>query len=161
MAGPLFSNTGMLIRTILHQDRIRIGIWIVSLAVLSYMTAGAFKGLYPTKESRQAIAETMMNPAMTAMLGKSYGIDNYTYGAMFAHEMLLFTAIAVAIMSILLTVRHTRAEEEDGRNEMIRSLPVGRLANLNGTFLVLALTNVLLAFIVGLGLYAMGIKSID
>ncbi|EDL66362.1 ABC transporter permease [Bacillus sp. SG-1] len=161
MAGPLFSNTGMLIQTILRQDRIRIGIWIVSLAILSYMTAGAFKGLYPTKESRQAIAETMMNPAMTAMLGKSYGIDNYTYGAMFAHEMLLFTAIAVAIMSILLTVRHTRAEEEEGRIEMIRSLPVGRLANLNGTLLVVALTNVLLAFIVGLGLYAMGIESID
>ncbi len=48
------------------------------------------------------MAQTMKNPAMTA------------------HQMLLLTAVAVAIMNILLMVRHTS-----------RSLPVGRLANLN------------------------------
>ncbi len=46
-----------------------------------------------------------------------------------AHQMLLLTAMAVGIMSILLVTRHTRADEEDGRIEMIRSLPAGRLAN--------------------------------
>ena len=30
------------------------------------------------KQDRQAIAETMLNPAMTAMVGPAYGIDNYT-----------------------------------------------------------------------------------
>ncbi|WP_409250819.1 ABC transporter permease [Bacillus sp. SCS-153A] len=161
MSSPLIHNTGLLFRTIFRQDRIRIGVWLISLAVLSFMTARSFKGLYPTKESRQAIAETMLNPAMTAMLGKAYGIEDYTYGAMFAHEMLLFTAILVAVMSILLTARHTRAEEEDGRIEMIRSLPSGRLANLSATLLVLALTYCLLAFIVGFGLYSLGIESMD
>ncbi|MDQ7862150.1 hypothetical protein RCO48_17630 [Peribacillus frigoritolerans] len=39
---------------------------------------------------------------------------------MMAHQMLLLTAMAVGIMSILLVTRHTRADEEDGRIEMIR-----------------------------------------
>jgi ABC-2 type transport system permease protein len=161
MGSSLFNKTGMLLGFILRQDRIRIPVWIISLGVLSLLTAGSFEGLYPTKESRQAIAETMMNPAMTAMLGKGYGIADYTYGAMFAHEMLLFTAIAVAIMSILFTARHTRSEEEDGRIEMVRSLPAGRLANLSAALLSLVLTNVLLGLLVGLGLYTMGIESMD
>ncbi|WP_456274643.1 ABC transporter permease [Bacillus sp. AK031] len=161
MTSQLFNKTGMVFRFVLRQDRIRIPVWLLSFAVLSLMTAASFEGLYPTEESRQAIAATMMNPAMTAMLGKGYGIDHYTYGAMFAHEMLLFTAVVVAIMSILLTARHTRAEEEDGRIEMVRSLPAGRLANLNATILSMVLTNVLLALIIGFGLFGLGIESID
>ncbi|MGF2616467.1 ABC transporter permease [Rossellomorea vietnamensis] len=161
MKGQLMTKTGLLFRFILRQDRVRVPVWIVSLSILSLLTAQSFEGLYPTKESRDAIAQTMMNPAMTAMLGKGYGIDNYTYGAMFAHEMLLFTAVLAAIMSILLTARHTRAEEEDGRIEMIRSLPAGRLANLTAAGLTLVLSNLLLALGTGLGLYAMQIESMD
>ncbi|MGM0847066.1 MAG: ABC transporter permease [Bacillota bacterium] len=161
MTGLLMNKTGALLRFILRQDRVRISVWIVSLAVLSFVTAQSFKGLYPTKESRDAIAKTMDNPAMTAMLGKGYGMDNYTYGAMFAHEMLLFSAILVAVMSILLTARHTRAEEEDGRIEMIRSLPAGRLANLTAASATLVLTNILLAVVVAAGLYALQIESMN
>ena len=114
-----------------------------------------------TEQERQAIAETMMNPAMTAMVGQGYGLDNYTIGAMMAHQMLLFTALSVGIMSILLVARHTRADEEDGRIEMIRSLPTGRLSNLNAAILVVCGTNVLLALLIGFGLYALGIESMD
>ena len=82
---------------------------------------------------------------------------NYeTIGSLFAHEMLLFTAIAVAIMNILLVGRSTRADEEDGRVELIRSLPVGRLAYLNGAMIVVVLTNVLLAVLIGAGISVLG-----
>ncbi|MBO1915323.1 hypothetical protein J4G37_62155, partial [Microvirga sp. 3-52] len=94
---------------------------------------------------RQSIVETMLNPAMTAMVGPAYGIDNYTIGAMFAHEMLLFTAIAFGLMSILLVARHTRSDEEDGRIELIRSLPTGRLSNLASTVVVVSGVNILFA----------------
>ncbi|MFP3361877.1 ABC transporter permease, partial [Planococcus sp. SIMBA_143] len=75
--------------------------------LITCMTAMALSNLYSSSESRQIMAETMVNPAMTAMLGKGYGLDNYTIGAMMAHQMLLFTAIAMAIMNILLVARHT------------------------------------------------------
>lgn len=161
MSKQPLKHTGMLVRFILRQDRLRIPIWIIALVLITFSTAISFSDLYQNQEERQAIAQTMRNPAMTAMVGHSGGLDNYTNGAMMAHQMLLFSAIAVAIMSILLVARHTRSEEEDGQLEMIRALPVGRLSNLSATILVVSGTNVLLAIIVGFGLYSLGIESLD
>ena len=123
-------------RFILRQDRVRIPIWIISLLLITFSTAISFSGLYENQQERQAIAQTMLNPVMTAMVGPSEGLDNYTNGTMLAHQMLLFTAIAVAIMNILLVAKHTRMEEEDEQVELIQAFPVGRLSNLSATVLV-------------------------
>lgn len=161
MAKHLYNNTGNLIRFILRRDRFRLLIWLFSLSAITLLVAKSFTALYSTAGERQAIAETMRNPAMSAMVGRGYGLDNYTNGAMMAHQMLLFTAIAVAIMSILFVARHTRAEEEDGRLELIRSLPTGRLSSLSATIIVMFGINTLLALVTGFGLYALRIESID
>lgn len=157
----LYNQMGILSRFIIRRDRIRLPIWLLSITLITIVTANAFTGLYGSELERLAVAETMRNPAMTAMVGQGYGLDNYTAGAMMSHQMLLFTAIAVAIMSILLVTRHTRADEEEGRIELIRSFPVGRLSNLSATVIVLFSANVLLALLVGFGLFALGIESID
>src|SRR5699024_5667952 len=130
-------------------------------SILTSEVAMAFTDLYPSDIERQTVAETMKNPAMAAMVGQGYGLDDYTNGAMLAHQMLLFTGIAVAIMSILFVARHTRADEEDGRIELVRSLPTGRLSNLTAGISVISGINVLLALLIGLGLYALGIESMD
>jgi ABC-2 type transport system permease protein len=157
----LYSQTGRMLRFILRRDRLRIPIWLLALSFLTIITASAFTDLYKSAQERQAIAETMRNPAMTAMIGPGYGLDDYTAGPMMAHQMLLFTAIVVAIMSILLVARHTRADEEEGRIELIRSLPVGKLSNASATVLVLFSINVLLALFIGFGLYSLQIESMD
>ncbi|UOR13739.1 ABC transporter permease [Halobacillus amylolyticus] len=161
MSKQLYSKSMELSRFIVRQDRIRIPVWLVALSAFTFLVAVSFTDLYATKQDREAIAETMGNPAMTAMVGQGYGLENYTFGAMMAHQTLLMTAVVVGIMSILLVTRHTRANEEDGRVEMIRSLPAGRLANLNATISVLFGTNVLLALLIGFGLYALGLESMD
>jgi len=161
MNKQLYYNTGILSQFMIRRDRIRLPIWLVSITLITILVANAFTDLYATDQESQAIAETMSNPAMSAMVGQGYGLDNYTTGAMMAHQMLLFTALAVAIMSILLVTRHTRADEEDGRIEMIRSLPTGRLSNLHATVLVVSVTNILLAVLVGFSLYALQIESMD
>lgn len=161
MAKQIFANTGILTRFILRRDRIRFPIWVLSLSALTVLVAEAFTNLYATAEERRLIAETMQNPAMVAMVGRGYGLANYTIGAMMAHQMLLFTALAVGVMNILLVARHTRVDEEEGRIELIRSLPTGRLSNLHATMLVLFGMNLLLALIIGFGLYALGIESMN
>ncbi|WP_078552387.1 ABC transporter permease [Bacillus alkalicellulosilyticus] len=157
----LFNQTGMMTQFVMRRDRIRLPIWLLSLTLLTFIITVSFTNLYQNEQERQAIAETMKNPAMTAMLGQGYGLDNYTLGAMMAHQMLLFTAIAVAIMSILLVTRHTRVDEEEGRVELVRSLPVGRLANVGATIIVFTGANVVLALVTGFGLYALQIESMD
>lgn len=157
----LFVNTGTISRLILRRDRARLIIWLFAISSVTWLTAKSFTGLYKTEQERQIIAETMRNPAMSAMTGRGYGLDNYTIGAMMAHQMLLFTALAVAIMSILLVNRHTRADEEDGRYELLRALPTGRLSNLCASLVINSSINILLAIVTGIGLYALHIDNMD
>ncbi|WP_042220618.1 ABC transporter permease [Oceanobacillus manasiensis] len=154
-------GTTTLLRFLVRRDRIRTPVFGSLLILITCMTTVALANLYNSSDSRQTMAETMVNPAMTAMLGKGYGLENYTIGAMMAHQMLLFTVIAMAIMNILLVARHTRADEEEGRVELIRSLPSGRLANLYATLILAFLTNMVIAILTGLGLYALGIESMN
>ncbi|GGK32223.1 exporter of polyketide antibiotics [Caldalkalibacillus thermarum] len=161
MSKHLYANTGKLSRFIIRRDRIRIPVWLLALTTVTVATATAFTHLYPTQAERQALAEVMINPAMTAMVGPGYGLDHYTLGAMMAHQMLVFTAVIVGIMNILLVTRHTRADEEQGRIELIRSLPTGRLSHLAAAILVICGVNVLLALMHGFGLYLLNIDSMD
>ncbi|SDI89778.1 ABC transporter permease [Natribacillus halophilus] len=151
-------KTGSLFRFMLRRDRLRMPLWLIGITFFTLAVPVAFVDLYASQQERDGMAETMANPAMTAMVGPA-DLDNYTIGVMSAHQMLLLTAVVVGLMSILLVTRHTRADEEDGRLEMIRALPVGRLSNLNATLLVLCATHVVLALITGFGLYALGIDS--
>ncbi|ANU24555.1 ABC transporter permease [Planococcus donghaensis] len=157
----LFEGTGTLIRFILRRDRLRLPIWLASFIAISVIVALAFAGLYPTNADRLVIAETMQNPAVIAMLGPGYGygLETYPIGAITAHEMLLMTSIVVALMNILLMIRHTRTDEEDGRIELVRSLPVGRLSNLLSTLIVLTSVNVVLALFLGFSLAVLGIEG--
>src|SRR5690625_2125045 len=95
------------------------------------------------------------------MLCKWYCFEDNTIVVMMAYQMILFTAIAVAIMSILFVVRHTRADEEAGRIELIRSFPTGRLANLSATIIVAFGINILLAMLLGGSLAVLQIESMD
>lgn len=155
-----FARTGKLVKFVVRQDWIKITLWLIGITFFTLIVPLAFEEMYDTQQERDTFAETMKNPAMTAMVGRG-DLDNYTIGAITAHEMLLFTAIAVGLMSILLVNRHTRVDEEDGRIELVRSLPVGRLAYLNATLIVYIITNVLLILMTGFGLYALGIESMN
>lgn len=122
------SGTWTLIRFILRRDRVRLPIWVLGVAGFFVLVAASFPDIYPTAEERQARATLMDNPTAYAFRGPGHGLDDYTYGAMLAHELLGFATIAVALMSIFLVVRHTRTEEEHGRLELIRAAVVGRYA---------------------------------
>lgn len=160
MAMSTFAKTGQLSKFILRLDRIRIPLWLFGLTVFTLMVPVSFMDLYDSQQERDGIATTMENPAMTVMVGPG-DLGNYTIGAMTAHQMLLLTAVVAGLMSIFLVTRHTRADEEDGRLELIRSLPAGRLSYLNATLLVLVGASLAIALINGLGLYALGIESMD
>ncbi|ALX48546.1 ABC transporter permease [Lentibacillus amyloliquefaciens] len=157
----MFNGTLLLTKLILRQQRFKLFIWLAGLIGVTLAAASAYPTMYPDMQAKQAFAITMENPAMIAMIGIGYDMEEYTaIGALFANEMLLFTAITVAIMNILLVTRMTRADEEDGRVEMIRSLPTGRLAYMSAAVIVIVLANVILALFTGLGLTALGIDGI-
>ncbi len=74
----------------------------------------------------------MASPAQRALYGPVY---NDSLGAVGIWKAGMFhTLIAVAV--ILTVIRHTRADEESGRAELIDSTVVGRYANLTGALLL-------------------------
>jgi ABC-2 type transport system permease protein len=84
--GPL-TGFGTLLRLIVRRDRIRVPLWILGIAGTQVAGAAAYPGLYPDPADRQVQADIMAsNPAMKAMSGPGYGIDDYTFGAMKTNE---------------------------------------------------------------------------
>jgi len=116
--------------------------------------------LMPEAADRAEFMTMLENPAMLAMVGPLYSVDVYTMGALYTLMMLVFMGIAVGIMNIFLVVRHTRADEELGRYEVLRSLPVGRLANVNAAMLTAVKVNVIMAILFALSMW-LGMNIID
>ena len=155
----MFTNSLKLIKFILRHEKISIPIWIVCMVVIASIMPIVYENAYPTEADLQAAAMLMQNPALVAIVGPSFGY--YTIGALFTQEILLFLVIAIAIMNIFFVVRHTRSDEELGRLEVVRSLPVGKLSNLNSTFMTAIFFNTLIAILTALGLSSTGVESID
>lgn len=158
--GQLMKGSIRLTRFIVRRDFVRLMLWVVSIAAITLAVPLAFQDLYPTQEQRNVLAETMRNPAMTAMVGPG-NLEHYTLGAMTAHQMLLMTAVAVALMNILLAVRFTRAEEESGITEMLRALAVGRRSPLMAALSVLVGVNLVLTLITWLGIASLRLEGLD
>ena len=154
-----FYNTGRLVRFMLGREKVISSVWIVILTLFSASLAPSLSGMFDAAGRAQFVV-TLDNPVMVAMMGPVYGADNYTAGAMYTGMMLLWVIITVAIMNIFLVSRHTRADEEKGRTEVVRSLPVGRLANLNAAMVTAVIINTVLGLLTGLGLAAMRVESI-
>jgi len=153
-----FDNTSRLVRFILRRERVTSSLWIGLLALFSIALAPGLANMFDAP-ARAAYALAADNPAMIAMMGPVYGIENFTIGAMYSNTMLLWVIIAVAVMNIFLVVRHTRSDEEKGRAEVVRSLPTGRLSNLSATMITAVVVNAALALFTGLGIALCGVGS--
>lgn len=147
-----FQGTLTLYKLMLKHEKVKILIWLISLISITLLTAVTYHNMYQNSEEIKAFALIVQNPVMKAMVGRGYPTEAYNTALVFAHEMFIFTAIAVAIMNIMFTVRLMRNDEEEGRVELIRSLPVGRYSYLLAASLVILLINVILILGIGLGL---------
>ncbi|MCL2529411.1 MAG: ABC transporter permease [Coriobacteriia bacterium] len=144
-------------RFILERERIISAIWIVAMAASAVGFAAMYPSLFSTSTELSGMAQTMNTPAMVALMGPVYGLDSLTTAMVMAQTCLIWFAIASAIMNIFFVNRYTRADEELGRLEMFRALPMGRLANIAATLFCVLLLNVLIASLTMAGLLAINI----
>src|SRR5699024_3611561 len=107
--------------------------------------------------------ETLQNPAMISMVGPTpieTGAD-YTLGAMYAHEMMLFCGLFAMILSVLHVIGHTRKEEDLGLLELVRSFQIGRQANSLAAFIEVTFINVILALFISGVMISFGAETIS
>ena len=144
---PTTTGVVPLVGLVLRRDRVRLPIWIVAIVLLVLFTAGSVKGLYKTQAELVAAAAPMYgNAAVIALNGPTYAID--TYGGQMVFQVGSFGYVAVALMGMFLVGRHTRADEEEGRTELIRATVVGRNAPVTAALVVAALTYTLLGVLI-------------
>ncbi|WAA10995.1 ABC transporter permease [Fervidibacillus albus] len=157
----MIKGTGQLTKLLFKKDRMKIAVWIMGLLFVTLAAASAYPNIFRTEQDIMAFRLTVGNPAMVAMIGPGYEPEDYSTATMFAHEMLLFTSIAVIVLNILLVGRATRSDEEEGQLELVRSFPVGRLSYLSAAIIEIFIINVTLSLFIGFGLFLTGLDGMD
>lgn len=132
--GPNFSGTIGMLRLYLRRDRISLPLWVLLLSVpLATVYVGSIEKVYPTQAARAGFAASIMaSPAQRALYGQVYNDSLGAVGIWKAGMFHLLIAVAV----ILTVIRHTRADEEAGRTELVDSTAVGRYASLSAALLL-------------------------
>lgn len=154
-AGGGLAGTVTLMRHLLRRDRIRLPIWVVVPVLLVTSTYSAYEGLYPTAASRAELTATMGTaPSLTLLYGRAY--DLTSAGGFTVWRVGGFVAVLLAIFAVLTVVRHTRAEEDAGRAEMLASGVVGRYALLAAAVATTVLASAAAGLLVALGLLGLG-----
>ncbi|NUP46764.1 MAG: ABC transporter permease [Catenulispora sp.] len=110
-------------------------VWVYALMATVGSTAYSLKKLYPNQADRDQLATSIAsNPSLRALYGPLY--DTHSLGALTAWRVLGFGGLLIGIMAMLLVTRHTRAEEESGRLELLGSGAVGRNAPLTAALYI-------------------------
>ena len=92
--------------------------------------------------------DARQTPATLALYGRIYADS---VGGLVAWRLGGIALALAGLMSILIVVRHTRAEEETGRAELVGAGVVGRYAPFAAALLVAAIASVALGVVVALG----------
>jgi ABC-2 type transport system permease protein len=147
----------ILARLALRRDRIMLPAWVYVIFIGVTSTAYTLKKLYPTAASRQSLVSSAGgNPALRFLYGRLYGDS---IGALSAWRYGAWAALFAALMSVFLVIRHTRADEDAGRMELVASCAVDRRAPLTASLLVGATANVVLAVLLSVVLTVVGLPA--
>lgn len=154
------AGTGALTRLALRRDRIMMACWIYALTAVAYVSVASTKKLYSTTAALQAFATTAGKDKITlAMYGPASDLN--TLGGVATWKLGVYGAIAAALMSMFIVIRHTRGDEDAGRLELVGAGAVGRSAALTAGLLTALLANLGLALLMALGLAVGGLPGID
>jgi polyether ionophore transport system permease protein len=132
--GSAFTGTLGMLRLYVRRDRVVLPLWVLLLSVpLATVYVGSIEKVYPDQAARAAFAASIMaSPAQRALYGQLYNDSLGATGIWKAGMFHLLFAVAV----VLTVIRHTRADEEAGRAELIDSTAVGRYASLTAALLM-------------------------
>ncbi|CAM5474028.1 MULTISPECIES: ABC transporter permease [Streptomyces] len=151
------AGTGVLLRLALRRDRVLIPVWVAVTALMVLSMPGTLESLYGTPAERADLLRgTAANPSFRALIGPVFGDST---GALTAWRVGVYAGALAAVMSLLVVVRHTRDEEESGRQELVAAGMVGRRASLTAALLAAGVANAALALLVTAGLAGLGVAG--
>jgi ABC-2 type transport system permease protein len=155
---PALAGTGALVRFALRRDRIRLPVWVaVAVALVAEQSLGS-QTIYDTPAALAAYRATIgSSAAAIAFAGPPVGLT--TVAGAVAFEISASVMIVAALMAMFTVGRHTRADEEAGRTELVRAARVGRHAPLLAAVIVSALGCAAMALGIGVVTTATGLPA--
>ncbi|MFF1693368.1 ABC transporter permease [Streptomyces sp. NPDC058257] len=148
------AGTGTLLRLALRRDRVMLPVWVLVVAGMVLSMPGALEKTYATTAERADAMRSMnANSSMRALYSPVFGDS---IGALSAWRIGVYAAILAAVMSLIIVVRHTRDEEETGRQEMISAAMVGRRAPLTAALLAAFTANAAVGLLIAAGMAGQG-----
>lgn len=147
----MHSLTGFwqLVRLNIRLDIVKLPIVISLVSILFFFTITSITDLYGTDYEQQIQYAATTAPSV---VGRVFAgpIDGPELGAIVLNEGYLFTAVAIAFMSTLTVIRHTRQNEETGRSELVGSTVTSKHAPLAAALFVAFLANIIFGAITAL-----------
>jgi ABC-2 type transport system permease protein len=150
-----FAKTWPLVRLILRLDRLKMSLWLLGLSALVAITPWSIRDITQSEADARGVAPEVVlaeqgqivetNAAMVALSGPADALD--TFGGRYAFEIGAFSLGIVGLMNILLVARHTRAEEESGRADLVRSAAVGAWSPIAAVTIAAVTANAVLALV--------------
>ena len=150
------AGSGALVRLILWRDRWLLALWVVLPALYAAYAVSFTESTNPTAADRLAyVTEINANSGFLMLYGRAFGSSVGALSTWRAGDILWIVALA----SLLTVIRHTRAEEEAGRRELLGAAAVGRHAGLAAALIVVLGANAVLAALIALGMVSQGIPA--
>src|SRR4051794_3965661 len=151
-------GTGALLHLAWRRDRVVVPAWSAVFVLMAASSAAATVGVYPTVASRVAAATSVnTTPSLVALYGRIY--DPTSLGAVAMFKLAGLGAAFIAVFAAATVVRHTRAEEEAGRLELLGSAVVGRSAPLAAALLLATGASAGIGALTALGLMVAGLPA--
>jgi len=137
---------GMLLRFRLRRERVVLPVWLLGTAALLAASGGAIAQEFGDEQARSAVVVLAAgNPAFLFLRGLP---DGTGVGALVFFQTFAFLAVLAGLMNTFLVTRHTRADEERGRDELLQATPVSRTALLSSALGVALAANIAMAALV-------------
>ncbi|MDA2811751.1 antibiotic ABC transporter [Nocardiopsis sp. RSe5-2] len=156
--GPL-TGTLLLARTLLRRDRIGLAVWLLAgWAVAAARAGGTYEVLYPTAAARQDRYDQVMTdvPMYLLFQGPAYGTG---LDALLVQESFGAATLLAALGAVVLVVRYTRTDEQEGRRELVGATAVGRHAPLAAALAVVGAGGVLMGALTAATMAASGMPA--
>ncbi|MGX1934165.1 ABC transporter permease [Microbacterium resistens] len=143
-----------LLRQRLRRDRLQLLLWVLGTVALALAAVGGASSSYGTeKERTEVLATVMANPVILLFRGLPSGAERAAFTLFL---ILPFLAMLAGFLSTFLAVRHTRAEEELGRAELVAATAAARLTPLLATIVHGVLADVVLGLLVAASFLSAG-----
>jgi ABC-2 type transport system permease protein len=135
-----FANWTIAFQLLLRRNWVRMLVWVLVLAGLIAIVIVSQRQAFPTQADRTAYAAIANTPAVAALTGLPYAAG--TLGGILNIKIWMTDAVALALAVGFFVIRNGRAEEENGRTELLRAGALGRHAYTLANWLLAAVFTV-------------------